>query len=75
MRAANWLCGLLALGLLGYAGYRYQVDREPLPGPPLRVKGPDQDIGPQPGTADLPVRFRLKNVALRPIQILGLSPG
>jgi hypothetical protein len=75
MRTASVLCGLLALGLLGYAGYRYAVDRDPPSGATLIVHEPDRDLGPQPCGAAVPVSFRLTNASSQPLQVFGLVPS
>jgi hypothetical protein len=75
MRAASILCGLLAIGLLGYAGYRYAVERDPARDAPLTVHEPDRDLGDQPCSPPVPVSFRISNNTAQAIRILGLVPG
>lgn len=75
MWKASLACGLLALGLLGYAGYRYAVDQDTPPRPPLVVDQPDRDLGAQPSEACVPVWFRITNRTSQPVQVSGLVPG
>ena len=75
MRMASVLCGLLAIGLLGYAGYQYIVDHDSLSEATLTVHEPDRDLGSQPCDIAVPVSFRLTNASSQPIRILGLVPG
>jgi hypothetical protein len=81
MRAASIVFGLLAIGLLGYVGYRYASDHDPSVGipspiasPPITVEEPDKDLGSQPCESEVPVRFVVKNVTAQPVRILGLVP-
>jgi hypothetical protein len=66
---------LLAVGLLGYAGYRYATDRDPPPGDALVIHDPDRDLGSQAGQAEVPLRFRITNRSSRSIRVLNLVPG
>lgn len=76
MRAASVVFGLLAVGLLGYAGYRYAVDREgPPPGEALALVEPDLDLGPQPRAQALTVCLRVTNRLAQPVRVVGLAPG
>lgn len=75
MRAASVICGLLAVGLLGLAGYKYAIDREPPSGAALVVHDPDRNLGSQPCETVVPVRFRLTNELSRPVRVVGLVPG
>jgi hypothetical protein len=68
------LCGLLAIGLLGYAAYRYTVEEGP-PGVSLTVQDPDRDLGSSPCDATVAVSFRIANTSAQPVRIVGLVPG
>lgn len=74
MRMASVVCGLLAVGLLGYASYRHAVDGEP-PGPAIVIHEPNRDLGTQPCEAVVPVSFRIANVSSQSVRVLGLAPG
>jgi hypothetical protein len=78
MRMASIVCGLLALGLLGYGGYRWAFDRDvpdPPPGEALVVDEPERDLGPLPREGEATVRFRLRNRSSQPVQVVGLVRG
>ena len=76
MRLASIVFALLAVGLLGYAGYRYFSDEpEPPPGQALVVHEPARDVGAHPCDAAVPVRFRITNRSSQPVRVLGLVPG
>ena len=73
MRTASIVCGLLAIGLLAYTGYRYVVDEYP-PGEAITVHEPDRDLSSQP-CETVSVCFRITNGSLQPIRVVGLAPG
>ena len=75
MGKASVTFGLLAVGLLGFAGYRYATDCDPPPGESLVVHEPDRDLGSRPCEEDFAARFRITNASSQPIRVLGLVPG
>jgi hypothetical protein len=74
MRTASLICGILAIGLLGYAGYRFAVDRDTPPGQAITIDEPERDLGSLPSETTIPVRFRIANASSQPIRVLGLAP-
>ena len=72
MRTASVAFGLLAVSLLGFAGYRYVTDRASPPVDALVIHEPDRDLGSQPCETEILVRFRVTNVSSQPIRVVGL---
>ena len=75
MRAACLLWGLLAIGLLGFAGYHFVADRDPPSGESVVVHDPDRDLGSQECERVISVRFHITNKSSQPMRILGLMSG
>jgi hypothetical protein len=76
MGKASLVCGLLALGFLGYARHRYLTDRaQPSAGEVLTIHEPVRDLGPRACGESVFVRFRITNVSAEPVRIFGLAPG
>jgi hypothetical protein len=75
MRATSLLCGIVASGLIGYAGYQYARERHLSSGGTLIVPEPDRDLGQQPCGQPVSVSFRIYNTSAQPVRIVGLVPG
>lgn len=73
MRIASVVFGLLALVLLGYAGYQYATDRDSSPEPAIVVREPNQDVGPHLCGTAVSVRFLVTNPSSQPVRVLGLA--